>query len=67
LIEFCARRDIWIKELQEQAIDIHHEQRARGTVPIYGQALALGTLMEQMHLEVGTCLHHALGLIELTQ
>lgn len=45
-------RSEWIQGLQEQAIDIHHEQRARGTVPSYGQALALGTLMEQMHLEV---------------
>lgn len=33
-------------------MDVHHEQRMRGTVPSYGQALALGNLMEQMHLEV---------------
>lgn len=45
------RREFWLKGLQEEAMSIHHEQRARATVPIYGQALALGNLMEQMHLK----------------
>ncbi len=47
-----VRRQFWLEGLQEQAIEVHHEQRSRATVPSYGQALALGNLMEQMHLEV---------------
>jgi hypothetical protein len=45
-------REFAMAELQDQAIALHHEQRARHTVPSYGQALALANLMEQMHMEV---------------
>ena len=41
-----------MEDLQNRAIDLHHEQRARHTVPSYGQALALAQLMEGMHMEV---------------
>ena len=47
------RRAEWLRQAEEEAITLHHEQRSRGTVPSYGQALAMATLMEQMHLEVG--------------
>ena len=46
------RRAEWLRQAEEEAITLHHEQRSRGTVPSYGQALAMATLMEQMHLEV---------------
>lgn len=42
----------WLKSAEDEAIALHHEQRSRGTVPSYGQALAMANLMEQMHLEV---------------
>ncbi|BDA49927.1 hypothetical protein COCOBI_15-0550 [Coccomyxa sp. Obi] len=45
------QRQFWLEDLQETAMEIHHEQRSRATVPSYGQALALGNLMEQMHLD----------------
>ncbi|CAL8465543.1 g5079 [Coccomyxa elongata] len=45
------QRQFWLEGLQEDAIEVHHKQRSRATVPSYGQALALGNLMEQMHLE----------------
>lgn len=54
-----VRRQFWLEGLQEQAIEVHHEQRSRATVPSYGQALALGNLMEQMHLEV-RCSHKSI-------
>ena len=47
-----ACREFAMSELQDKAIALHHEQRARHTVPSYGQALALANLMEQMHMEV---------------
>jgi hypothetical protein len=60
-------RELWLDDLQEKAIEIHHAQRSRGTVPIYGQALALGNLMEQMHVEVGpncmASIHYAPAVI----
>ena len=46
-------RAYWLKCAEDEAISLHHEQRSRGTVPSYGQALAMANLMEQMHLEVG--------------
>lgn len=46
------RRAHWLKSAEDEAIALHHEQRSRGTVPSYGQALAMANLMEQMHLEV---------------
>ena len=46
------RRAEWLRQAEEEAITLHHKQRSRGTVPSYGQALAMATLMEQMHLEV---------------
>ena len=45
-------RAYWLKCAEDEAITLHHEQRSRGTVPSYGQALAMANLMEQMHLEV---------------
>lgn len=45
-------REQWLKSAEAEAISLHHEQRSRGTVPSYGQALAMATLMEEMHLEV---------------
>lgn len=45
-------RAYWLKCAEDEAISLHHEQRSRGTVPSYGQALAMANLMEQMHLEV---------------
>ena len=44
-------RAYWLKCAEDEAISLHHEQRSRGTVPSYGQALAMANLMEQMHLE----------------
>ena len=48
-------RAYWLKCAEDEAISLHHEQRSRGTVPSYGQALAMANLMEQMHLEVCAC------------
>ena len=45
-------REHWLKSAEAEAISLHHDQRSRGTVPSYGQALAMATLMEEMHLEV---------------
>ena len=62
-----ARRHFWMEDLQNQAISLHHEQRARHTVPSYGQALALAQLMESMHMEArGTPLLGTGSLICLT-
>ncbi len=46
------KRAYWLKCAEDEAISLHHDQRSRGTVPSYGQALAMANLMEQMHLEV---------------
>ena len=45
-------REHWLKRAEDEAISLHHDQRSRGTVPSYGQALAMATLMEEMHLAV---------------
>ena len=41
-----------MEDLQNRAISLHHEQRARHTVPSYGQALALASSWRSMHMEV---------------
>ena len=35
------KRAYWLKCAEDEAISLHHDQRSRGTVPSYGQALAM--------------------------